>query len=440
MPPKCPRVWPSVRPKMACWRFLLLTTNVVSAVNVLIVYADIGGETKALADAFASGAAGDPSNAVRVLQSKEANYKRDVLEWADAVAIGSSVINGNADPSVLDFINSFDVDDVALSRMPVSSFATGGSAAAGLQPTMEQINRALLTFRCILVGGDSWQNGEGTGAVREAVGRISTADLTLATAHGRRLAWVSSGLQRGLASPPPLPTAPPPPAPAARTSPPRWGSLWSAQISANLTQVGYDAGLVMVNFSTACGAEPRKQQMRTVYGDFYTVLTRCDLGYEFTIAPASRGSGCSARLIGKDVDKRVCEACACPFCVRDTNGRYSHGQYASSSTVWAPPANLTVGAEILQVWRGTATAAGSRHGGDFALTTDLGFRLDGTPVLVNVSHPLWVQTQARVQHFQRSVPTGTFDIPPSCLRPLASTNQLKSAAAVLPLPSRGIAI
>ena len=76
-------------------------------------------------------------------------------------------------PSEQEFINSFDMDDVALSRMAVSSFATGGSAAAGLQPAMEQINRALLTFRFILVGGDSWQNGEGTGAIREGIGRVS---------------------------------------------------------------------------------------------------------------------------------------------------------------------------------------------------------------------------------------------------------------------------
>ena len=60
--------------------------------------------------------------------------------------------------------------------------------------------------------------------------------------------------------------------------------------------------------------------MRTTFGDFYTVLTRCDLGVEYTIAPPSRGAGCTSRSIGRDTDERICLACGCPFCVRDTNG------------------------------------------------------------------------------------------------------------------------
>ena len=113
-------------------------------------------------------------------------------------------------------------------------------------------------------------------------------------------------------SPPPPPAPPPapgPPAPPESSGPPPFGSQWRASVSANVTQPGYDAGLVIVNFTQRCGANPKAQQMKTIYGDFYTVLTRCDLGYEFTIQPASRGSGCTARKIGVDVAERICSAC-----------------------------------------------------------------------------------------------------------------------------------
>ena len=87
-------------------------------------------------------------------------------------------------------------------------------------------------------------------------------------------------------------------------SPPSFGSSWSATVSANVTQVGYDAGLVIVNFKQQCDVDPAQMKQQTVYGDFYTVLTRCDLQREYTIAPASRGGGCEERVIGTDTDGR----------------------------------------------------------------------------------------------------------------------------------------
>ena len=82
-----------------------------------------------------------------------ANYKRDVL-WADGVILGSGVYNGNASPDLLSFINSFDfMDD--LSGKVGSSFATGGGAASGLEPTLEQITRGLSVFRFVITVGES---------------------------------------------------------------------------------------------------------------------------------------------------------------------------------------------------------------------------------------------------------------------------------------------
>ena len=101
----------------------------------------------------------------RVLPVESANYARDVSQWADAVALGSGVYNGNAAPALLSFVNSWDVDDARLGSLLGASFATGAAAAAGLQPVLEELNRALLTFGVMLVGGGSWPNGEGTDSV-----------------------------------------------------------------------------------------------------------------------------------------------------------------------------------------------------------------------------------------------------------------------------------
>ena len=110
---------------------------------------------------------------------ESANYARDVSQWADAVALGSGVYNGNAAPALLSFVNSWDVDDARLGSLLGASFATGAAAAAGLQPVLEELNRALLTFGVMLVGGGSWQNGEGTGSVVADGAPVANASLQL---------------------------------------------------------------------------------------------------------------------------------------------------------------------------------------------------------------------------------------------------------------------
>ena len=124
------------------------------------------------------------------------------------------------------------------------------------------------------------------------------------------------------------------------------------------------------------------------------------------------------RTIGVDADARVCEACGCPFCVRDTNGSYTHGQKEPGTTAWDAPYYGSVGGETLTMWRGTARGRGADEGG-FALTTELGFRADGTPAHVNVSHPLWVATKARIDNFVPTAPDIAFEVPPTCHVPRA---------------------
>merc|ERR1719453_924036 len=55
---------------------------------------------------------------------------------------------------------------------------------------------------------------------------------------------------------------------------PVFGRSWTATVASNMTQVGFDMGMVLVNFTGSC-VNPATQQARTVYGDFYTLLLLC---------------------------------------------------------------------------------------------------------------------------------------------------------------------
>lgn len=378
--------------------------------NVLVLYVnDQLNSTGQLAWAVARGAAAAGAN-VTCEEVQYANYKRDVAEWADAVLLGSGVYNQNPAPQMLQFINSFDfMDD--LSHKVGGAFATGGASGAGVQPVIESISRGLETFRFVVAGGDSWQSAEGTVAITNVSGIVDADTLAMGAAQGARAAAIAAVLKGG---------SRPTPGPTCKNEickPPPFGGLWTAKISANLTQPGYDAGLVIVNFTTNCSRDPSTQQMKTVYGDFYTVLTRCDLGWEFTIAPASRNGTCLARKIGVDVDKRICGACGCPFCVRDTNGSYTHGQSSGAINKWNAPVRETINGQTVDVWRGRADSTGSGSE-PFALATAVAFDPDwAVPMFINVSHPLWVTTAASVEGYSTDVNvTEAFAIPIKCPR------------------------
>eukprot|EP00404_Azadinium_spinosum_P000849 CAMPEP_0180415716 /NCGR_PEP_ID=MMETSP1036_2-20121128/70_1 /TAXON_ID=632150 /ORGANISM="Azadinium spinosum, Strain 3D9" /LENGTH=603 /DNA_ID=CAMNT_0022420541 /DNA_START=70 /DNA_END=1882 /DNA_ORIENTATION=- len=370
--------------------------------RILVVYVnDMYDQTKQLATAVAEGAESSGAT-VRCLEVADANY----TGVGDGIVLGSGVYNGNVAPSLLDFINSFDFQDDLSSKVG-GSFATAGAVAAGLESVLSSLNRGMRIFGIVTVGGKSWKSAEGTAAVTNGSAAFASGseELALARDQGARIAELAASLRA---------TTTPTPAPGAG-SPPSWGENWSAAVSANLTQMGYDAGLVIVNFSGQCGADPSLQKMRTVYGDFDTVLTRCDLGREFIIAPPSRGGGCTSRSIGQDVDARICEACSCPFCVRDTNGTFAHGKLPST-TEWSKPVRKQIGGADVLLWSGVARSSG--QGETFPLQTSIAYAAADatTPLFVNVSHPLWVQTAARIDNFSRSIPPGIFDIPQGCFK------------------------
>lgn len=164
--------------------------------RVLVVYAaTMYDPIKKVADNIGTGATSVGAE-VKILEVGSANYKRDVSEWADAIVLGSGVYNGNPDPRLLSFINSFDfMDD--LSTKVGGSFATGGAAAAGLENTLASLNKGLKTFGMITVGGTSWRNADGTGVVTTGDETIDDEEnaLHLAFDHGARVATVAAGMK-----------------------------------------------------------------------------------------------------------------------------------------------------------------------------------------------------------------------------------------------------
>jgi hypothetical protein len=254
----------------------------------------------------------------------------------------------------------------------------------------------------ITLGGSSWMNARGTGVVTNGSQPIAETELALAKDQGARIASLATMLKSSTPTPPPG---------SKISDPPSWGQTWRGTVFANTTQVGYDAGLVIVNFTGDCPT-PATQRMLTIYGDFDTVLTRCDMGYEFIIDPPSRGGRCHPRVIGQDVDRRICQACSCPFCVRDTNGSFTHGEQYPSRTVWERQAETDINGVHVKVWQGKATSAAQ----NYALHTSIAYLADDPtiPVFVNVTHPLWIQTAARIDHFSRNISARAFDIPHSC--------------------------
>ena len=82
---------------------------------------------------------------------------------------------------------------------------------------------------------------------------------------------------------------------------------------------------------------------------------------------------------------RNCDAflLGCPFCIRDTNGSYSHGEDSGATNKWTGPNRQTIDGVEVDVWNGVAVSTSSTT--PFALGTAVGFLPDGvTPAFVNV--------------------------------------------------------
>ncbi|DAZ94463.1 TPA: hypothetical protein N0F65_003499 [Lagenidium giganteum] len=134
--------------------------------NVLVVYTSETPHLTKLASSVADGAASvhgiDPSQ-VRLRTVANATFADDV-QWADAILLGSHVVNANVDPQMLAFISSWDFR-VDMSNKVGAAFVTSGGLSAGEELTMVNLLHSMLIFRMVVVGGERWTSAFGASAI-----------------------------------------------------------------------------------------------------------------------------------------------------------------------------------------------------------------------------------------------------------------------------------
>ncbi|EEY60540.1 uncharacterized protein PITG_13259 [Phytophthora infestans T30-4] len=135
------------------------------AANVLIAYSD-GPHLSKLAAAVEIGARnvlGNESKSLRLRTLDNASFPNDVM-WADAVILGTHVVNANVEPKMTKFMSEWSVTE-DMSQKVGAVFVTSGGISAGEELTMVNLLHSLMIFRMIVVGGERWTSAFGASAV-----------------------------------------------------------------------------------------------------------------------------------------------------------------------------------------------------------------------------------------------------------------------------------
>lgn len=176
-----PRILPSISPP-DCW--------LADGTQVLVGFVSDTGYTRALAETVAGGAAAVPGTCVWLLDARAAPV--DMLPQADAVLVGAPVHNGNPASAMLEWIERWPFHGAPLRDRVGGVFVTGGGLHAGAESSLLALQRSLLSFSMLVVGGDAWQSAYGVAATSAeapfASKALDAAFLAKARALGRRVA------------------------------------------------------------------------------------------------------------------------------------------------------------------------------------------------------------------------------------------------------------
>ncbi len=163
--------------------------------QVLVAFVSDTGYTRALAAAVASGAASEGS-CVWLLDARGASV--EMLAGADAILLGAPVHNGNPASAMLEWIERWPFHGAPLRDRPGAVFVTGGGLHAGAESSLLALQRSLLSFSMLLVGGDVWQSAYGVAAATAeapfAGKALDAAFATKARALGLRVATLARRL------------------------------------------------------------------------------------------------------------------------------------------------------------------------------------------------------------------------------------------------------
>ncbi|KAK1934092.1 hypothetical protein P3T76_011295 [Phytophthora citrophthora] len=133
--------------------------------NVLIAFSD-GTHLTKLAAAVEVGVRnvlGNDTTSLRVRTLDNASFADDVM-WADAVILGTHVVNANVEPKISKFLSGWSFTE-DLSQKVGAVFVTSGGISAGEELTMVNLLHSLMIFRMIIVGGERWTSAFGASAI-----------------------------------------------------------------------------------------------------------------------------------------------------------------------------------------------------------------------------------------------------------------------------------
>lgn len=134
---------------------LILSLNQLMAQpTVLISYYSKTGNTQAMAEAVARGAARVEGVNV-VLKTTEETTHEDLLN-AGAIILGSPVYNANVAPQVQEFISSWPFEGAPLKDKLGAAFVTAGGISAGEELTLLNMLHSMMIFGMVVMGGDDW--------------------------------------------------------------------------------------------------------------------------------------------------------------------------------------------------------------------------------------------------------------------------------------------
>jgi len=151
--------------RSVCLTLLLLPVMLVAQQQprVLVVYFSQTGQTEAMAEAVLRGAR-SVHGVTAELRTVAAATNADLLA-ADAIILGSPVINANVAPEVASFLRDWPFSGMPLANKLGAAFATGGGISAGEELVQLNILHSMLIFGMIVVGGPDWTSPFGASAV-----------------------------------------------------------------------------------------------------------------------------------------------------------------------------------------------------------------------------------------------------------------------------------
>ncbi len=169
------------------------------AVQVLVTYHSVSGNTEKMAEAVAAGAR-TVSGAHVVIKRVEQVVAEDLF-GSDAIVVGSPVYWSNMAGEVKTFFDNWQFKfgvfpDFKMKNKVGAAFATGGQVSSGKEVTMLSILAAMLGNYMIVVSG-----GGAFGASATTEGDspgIDDQELTNARALGTRVAEIAKTIKAGL--------------------------------------------------------------------------------------------------------------------------------------------------------------------------------------------------------------------------------------------------